>query len=221
MWACWLLEYLLQDVADLVPPEAIHDRAVFGALLRYLRTPGTPFKSRVVALMTRLLKRPHNFRRSLPDFRTMDGVEAAVMTTCTRERSSGNVFLPSMLQQLVELCMSAVVAKRTIESRTPPRVPVNFDADFVKRGGMLMFSGKSKLRVPVLHAPFSGFEPHVPVQEAFIDVMDMAECLVMNARMPDRIVCAVGCVALGKPFTEYMSVPVREGLLYRRANDCW
>ena len=134
MWACWLLEYLLADVSDLVPAEDVHDRAVFAALLRYghlpvphrpagvridahdgrhpvcvpchllaryLRTPGAPFKARIVCLMTRLLKRPHAFVRGPPDFRSVDRVEEVVMGHCVRERASGNVFLPSALQQLV------------------------------------------------------------------------------------------------------------------------
>ena len=107
------------------------------------------------------------------------------------------------------MVLSASVAKRVLDTRAPPRVPISLDGDFVKSGGVLsMFSGKTKLRVPVLPVPFAGFDASVPVKEAYVDVMDMAECLNLNARMPDRIIGAIACVAAGKAFSDVGSLSV-------------
>jgi hypothetical protein len=54
-----------------------------------------------------------------------------------------------------------------------------------------------------------GFDITSPIDDAFVDVLDMAECLVLNARMPDRIVCAIGCVSTARAFTDAGQVPVK------------
>jgi hypothetical protein len=210
MWACWLLQYLLEDVKDLVPPSAIHDRSVFSALLRYLRTPGAPFKNRVISMITRLLKQPHLFGREAPDFTALLGIETLVLAQCERERASGNVFLPSLLQQLVEMCMSAHTARRAYELQLPPREPISLDRDFVKQGGVMGLFGaaRSKLRVPVERVPCAPLEA-MSLRDVFVDVLEMAECLSINARLPDRITCAITALAAGRTVADIPRLSVR------------
>jgi hypothetical protein len=62
-WACWLLEFLLREAAEHSVElfAAVHTRSIFEALVGYLRTPGAPFKARIVLLLTELLLNPAAF----------------------------------------------------------------------------------------------------------------------------------------------------------------
>lgn len=52
-------------------------------MVQYLRARGTPFKHRVVSLLTQLLKSPHRFPRDqLPDLALLRGIERSVMEHC-------------------------------------------------------------------------------------------------------------------------------------------
>lgn len=121
-WACWLLQFMLNDVEALVASGAVHNVRVYDALVSYLRRPGAPFKHRVVSLLTQLLVRPHLFPVSeLPDLSSVAGISSAVLERCQAEKDKGELFLPRGLLQLVELAITAARAQRVllrISSRT-------------------------------------------------------------------------------------------------------
>eukprot|EP00501_MAST-03F_sp_TOSAG23-6_P000125 GSMAST32.ASY1.ANO1.127.1 assembled CDS len=108
-WACWVLEFLLSEGDDKIR-RAIHTPAVVEALLRYLRTSGAPYKNRVVALLTQLLKRPNLFPG--------DGIGFPISCISvvqqignsrrdSRNRKQSCELLPSRLQSLLELSVTA------------------------------------------------------------------------------------------------------------------
>ncbi|CAE7810135.1 HERC1, partial [Symbiodinium sp. KB8] len=124
-WACYALEFLLGDLQRCVEAgeqphpatkAALHSSQVFNALVTYLRARGTPFKSRVVSLLTQLLKAPEAFpEHDPPDLALLHGMERAVFRHIEEQlsRRSGKSF-PSSLLQLVELLITARVAARTL-----------------------------------------------------------------------------------------------------------
>lgn len=122
-WACWLLNFLLEEVGDLVATGAVHNGQMMTAFLGYLRTPGVPYKSRIIALCTQLLKAPHNFPASdRPDWSVFSGIQSIVFAEAQRRRSAGALFWPQRLQQMMELCATALQAKRVIDNSEAPRV---------------------------------------------------------------------------------------------------
>lgn len=120
-WALFVLELLLRDASSLVERGALHDTEVFGAMVQYLRARGSPFKHRIVALLTQLLKDVRLFKQEGgPDLEPLRGIERAVLQHCCnllKERGrGGNSALPPQLLQLVELLITARTAERSIRA---------------------------------------------------------------------------------------------------------
>jgi hypothetical protein len=117
-WACWVLDFLATDdgVKGLDVQRAVHSAAVFEALTRYLRSPGAPFKTRVIKILIQLLKNPALFSEK-PDLTGLIGIKNAVMARCDEEKKSQptRVLLSHGLQQLVELAVVARAAAISFE----------------------------------------------------------------------------------------------------------
>ncbi len=120
-WACYALEFLLGSFEageSASSSSAVHSAAVFNSLVSYLRARGTPFKSRVVSLLTQLLKSPEAYPSgALPNMALLHGVEKAVFKYVEAElrRSEGKAF-PAGLLQLIELLITARMAQRTMDA---------------------------------------------------------------------------------------------------------
>lgn len=120
-WACYALEFLLGsfDSGDSSSGKsAVHSAGVFNSLVSYLRARGTPFKSRVVSLLTQLLKTPEAYPTAdLPNMALLHGVEKAVFKYVENElsTSAGRAF-PAGLLQLIELLITARMAQRTMSA---------------------------------------------------------------------------------------------------------
>ena len=100
-WACWVLEFLLSEASKVVAKGAVHNTSMYNALVRYLRTKGTPthMKPKVVSLLTQLLVTPTMFPTDdKPDLKALEGIERAVMSQCSKSTSS--LFLPQRLLQV-------------------------------------------------------------------------------------------------------------------------
>lgn len=196
MWACWLLRFLLDEVKQLVPPAAVRSRTVFDSLLRYVTTTGAPFKHQVVSLLTQLLSSPELFARdALPDFGRFVSLERVVLAAIESHRASGSVFLPWKLQQLVEMCAMARFSMRCCNESRPARQAFDAARDIVVPS-RIAFLSSPKLRVPVVRPAVLNLLTDNPVA-AMVDLMDMSECLVLNARLPDRFTAAIGAIAAG------------------------
>ncbi|KAI9916240.1 hypothetical protein PsorP6_016910 [Peronosclerospora sorghi] len=105
-WACWILELLLNNAKELVAHGAVHNQKIYGALVRYLRSPGAPFKSRIVRLVQQLLHQPELFPvDEIPNLEALDSISRLALTCAEVDRASGKVFLSGHLLQLVELSM--------------------------------------------------------------------------------------------------------------------
>ena len=67
-WACWLLSFLFEVEADITSNSSlcVHNLGVFNALVRYLRSSGSPFKQRVVTMLVRHLQEPQKFPEAPP-----------------------------------------------------------------------------------------------------------------------------------------------------------
>lgn len=118
-WACWLLSFLLDDdMRDIVPIGSVHNRAVYDALVRYLRTPSEAvrgarsLKRRIVAMLIQLLQLPHHFSpASRPTFEDIARWAPTIMSRCLKKLKKGDLFMSSRLLQLVELIVTARAAK--------------------------------------------------------------------------------------------------------------
>ena len=201
-WACWLLNFLLNDGAKAVGQGVLHNASLFNALVRYIRTPGCPYKERVIGLLTQLLRSPHLFNTgSPPDFAAVRGLSNVVFVEVERRRNSPNgLFLPQRLQALVELSVVSSAAERAMASGTPPRVPFDEAQAYLSgTSGFLGIGGRArKLRVPVqkcLPPP----EPALTLPATLSIVFDLAECLVLRARLPDALTCRAHLDACGLP----------------------
>ncbi|KAF4318951.1 hypothetical protein BBO99_00006955 [Phytophthora kernoviae] len=82
-WACWVLKLLLNDATELLTHGAVHNRKIYGALVRYLRSPGAPFKGRVVRLLQQLLDHPEFF--PIDNVPELDALESIARLALTRE----------------------------------------------------------------------------------------------------------------------------------------
>lgn len=139
-WACWVLHFLLSEASEVVGRGAVHNKRMYDALVRYLRTKGTPtrMKPTVVGLLTQLLVTPDMFpAEEAPDLDSLSvrggvgckavlllvvcvltlllfccyqGVEEAVMRRAGSKSKS--LFLPPRLLQLCELVMMRRAALR-------------------------------------------------------------------------------------------------------------
>jgi hypothetical protein len=137
-WACWLLDFFLHDVGRLSRElfVAVHHKSIFDALVRYLRTPGAPFKSRIVVLLTQLLAHPDAFPESYTPDLSRDLLP--ISDLCLKRAQTllsatpGTVsFLPPQMLQRVELASATHIAARFFDSR----------ANFIsKSGGVSMES---------------------------------------------------------------------------------
>merc|ERR1712166_722828 len=92
---------------------------VFEALANYLRSPGAPYKRRVVYLITQLLKSPQLFPFDCePNINLMNGVKVQVMKRCLSIfKKESLVVLPEGLQQLVEMVLISREAKEYFQKR--------------------------------------------------------------------------------------------------------
>lgn len=115
-WACWILEFLLNNATELVARGAVHNRKIYGALVRYLRSPGAPFKSRVVRLLLQLLHNPELFPASeKPDLEALESIGQFALARSKIEKDSGKPFISAHLLQLVELSMMTSSAAKVFE----------------------------------------------------------------------------------------------------------
>mmetsp|Transcript_16694 Transcript_16694/g.53294 ORF Transcript_16694/g.53294 Transcript_16694/m.53294 type:complete len:892 (+) Transcript_16694:267-2942(+) len=194
-WACWVLAFLLLEADGLVREGAVHNLQVFMALFSYLRSRGTPYKHRVVQLLTHLLRHPDRFPvEERPDLTPMTHLEAAVMRRVGELRASQTLFLPPRLLQLVELL---------VVSRRASRHFVGGSAAVPLRPQPLRFRRSTALfnRAVVLEPRLQlGVGPELrgmSESEVLLDVMDMAESLVARARMPDHVICDAFLMATG------------------------
>ncbi len=196
MWACWVLQFVMGEARQLVPPAAVRSRTMMNALLRYITTAGAPFKFKVVSILMQLMKSPHLAGCESPDYGKFIALEGVVMAQVAALRSSGGVFLPWKLQQLVELCAVARLSKRCADTPAPPRAPFDTARDTVM-SRMPLFKSL-KLRVPVVRPASVKWDPCTDI-EAMADVMECADCLAINARLPDRLTVVVASLVAGLP----------------------
>ncbi len=115
-WACWVLQFLLNDGQDIRSVGAVHNTKVFDALVRYLRTPGAPYKGRIISLLTQLLQSPELFPPSaLPNVKTLETVEAAAVVLCVKDREDDTVTcVAPRLQALMEALCTARLFSRSL-----------------------------------------------------------------------------------------------------------
>ncbi|TMW66734.1 hypothetical protein Poli38472_014046 [Pythium oligandrum] len=117
-WACWVLELILNEAKGLVARGAVHNRKIYGALVRYARSPGAPFKSRVVRILIQLLHEPDLFPLSeIPELETLEAIGNLALQRAKADRSGGRVFISAHLQQLVELSVITRRAALIFEKR--------------------------------------------------------------------------------------------------------
>jgi hypothetical protein len=123
-WACWLLEFLLNEVSEL-GTGTVHNKKVFNAMVAYLRAKGTPYKHRIIALLTQMLRSPEKFLKDqVPNTKALRGIETAVFSFCrahqvrAAQRGSGRNGggsrqtggLPRRVMQLIEMSITARVS---------------------------------------------------------------------------------------------------------------
>ena len=113
--------YLLSDAQELVAQGMLHNALVFNAMVHYLRARGTPFKHRVISLLTQMLKSPHLFGADqVPNLAALRGIERVVLEHCgARIQETPDVMFPSRLLQLVELLTTAHTAERYVDGAVP------------------------------------------------------------------------------------------------------
>lgn len=207
-WACYLLEFLLNEASALVARGMLHDARVFDAMTSFLRARGTPFKHHVLGLLTQLLKRPQLFdARSPPALHALSGVEHAVMAHCDREiaehasRGDGRgLVFPSRLLQLLELLTTKRAAERALIAQ---------GARWVHRGGARApkLRGCSVVRErvdPEGEGPLSPRPvPHdastasrsetssMSLMDVLVDAMDITECIFFGFRLPDALLSRI------------------------------
>ncbi|TYZ68588.1 hypothetical protein PybrP1_010076 [[Pythium] brassicae (nom. inval.)] len=182
-WACWILELLLNDATELVTRGAVHNRKIYGALVRYLRSPGAPLKSRVVRLLLQLLHRPELFPAAeVPDLEALEAVGKLALARSKAEKDTGKPFISAHLLQLVELSMMTASAARVFErthagddnDEAPPRA-----AD-VRR-----------VRI-VEPLPFPLAVDQRPVSVVLSDVVELTKFLLGETRtLPTHILVAI------------------------------
>lgn len=120
-WACWVLEFLLNEAGELIRRGAVHNRKIYGALVRYLRSPGAPFKSRVARLLLQLLHQPELFPPTeIPDLESLESIGKLAVTRAKTEKETGKVFISANLLQLVELSVMTMHSASVFEKSLNP-----------------------------------------------------------------------------------------------------
>jgi hypothetical protein len=189
-WACWVLGFLSRAVATEAAVAAVHSPAIVNALVHFLRTPSVPFKARVVDLLTQLLLRPELLAAADSDALVRVGTLAA--GAALQLRTSGTVFLPPALQAVVELGAAACVAAAARDEGRPARTRMDAAAAFTDGG---VFS-RRRLRVPVAKVVVPPEASLLPLA-VLMDVMELADCLRVRARLPDRLTVVVAAAVAG------------------------
>ncbi|GMF34709.1 unnamed protein product [Phytophthora fragariaefolia] len=193
-WACWLLELLLNDATELVAHGAVHNRKIYGALIRYLRSPGAPFKGRVVRLLQQLLHHPELFPADeVPELDALESISRLAVTRAEVDRASGKIFLSAHLLQLVELSMvissASFVFDRKIndsDAATEPHISGPFD----------------------LPVPFEGKR----VRESLNDVSELTRFLLgQSTHLPKHILVAIWLEVYGSATVIETSHPYTPG----------
>lgn len=187
-WACWLLELMLNDATELVARGAVHNRKIYGALVRYLRSPGAPFKRRVVRLLQQLLHRPELFPvDERPELDALESITRLAMSRAELDRASGKVFLSAHLLQLVELSMMISSATSLFECKSTDLAPQLSDP----------------LQLPIC------FELK-PVRDCLNDVSTLTRFLLrQTTRLPQHILVAIWLEVYGSSKVIETSHPYR------------
>ena len=187
-WSMWLLQFLLSDVQQLAKLGAVHNGAIFNSLVQYLRSPGSPYKGRIISVLTHLLENPQQFPQSSPpDFALVSRLASVVLSAAQNE-SSGRVFLPVRLQRLIEFVTSARAAEAVWTRQMPPLQPIDLHRD-VKTSVF----GAPKLSQPVNTSALGKSVNSMQPDECLLEVRTMVQCFSKRARFPDHILCfAVG-----------------------------
>ncbi|KAG1709280.1 hypothetical protein DVH05_019923 [Phytophthora capsici] len=194
-WACWALELLLNDATELVQHGVVHNRKIYGALVRYLRSPGAPFKGRVVRLLQQLLHHPELFPADeVPELDALESFSRLALTRAEVDRASGKVFLSSHLLQLVELSMTISSASSVFEQT------ITHDSLVPGTG----FATPFDLPVP--------FELK-PVCDSLNDVSELTRFLLgQTTRLPPHILIAIWLEVYGSSAVIETSHPYTPGV---------
>ncbi|KAL3672816.1 hypothetical protein V7S43_002105 [Phytophthora oleae] len=194
-WACWALELLLNDATELVQHGAVHNRKIYGALVRYLRSPGAPFKGRVVRLLQQLLHHPELFPADeVPELDALESISRLALTRAEVDRASGKVFLSSHLLQLVELSMTISSASSVFERTIT---------------GDSAGSGKSLTTPFILPVPFELKR----VCDSLNDVSEVTRFLLgQTTRLPPHILVAIWLEVYGSSAVIETSHPYTPGV---------
>jgi hypothetical protein len=134
-WACWLLQFLLDDVFSQLKPGQVHNTQLFDALLRYARGHAVPPATRdvVVMLMGQLLSTPWMFLpESQPSLEALLPLEELVMKAVAdagKGVAVGMRQLPPRLLHLIELVVqrraaAGEFASAKSEASSPAKTPV-------------------------------------------------------------------------------------------------
>ncbi|KAL4167534.1 hypothetical protein KRP22_013018 [Phytophthora ramorum] len=194
-WACWVLELLLNDATEVVAHGAVHNRKIYGALVRYLRSPGAPFKGRVVRLLQQLLHHPELFPSDeVPELDALESISRLALARAEVDRASGKTFLSAHLLQLVELSM-------VISSATPV-----FE---------LKLSGVATPAAPVTAEPFDLPVPfeRKRVRDSLNDVSELTRFLLgQTSRLPQHILVAIWLEVYGSSTVIETSHPYAPGV---------
>ncbi|CAI5735678.1 unnamed protein product [Hyaloperonospora brassicae] len=117
-WACWVLELLLNDATELIAHGGVHNRKIYGALVRYLRSPGTPHKGRIVRLLQQLLHHPELFPADeVPDLDALQSICRLALTCAEGDQARKKVFISAHLLQIVELSMMTSSASSAFQRK--------------------------------------------------------------------------------------------------------
>ncbi|KAG7382286.1 regulator of chromosome condensation [Phytophthora pseudosyringae] len=193
-WACWVLELLLNDATELVAHGAVHNRKIYGALVRYLRSPGAPFKGRVVRLLQQLLHRPELFPGDeVPELDALESISRLALTRAEVDRASGKVFLSAHLLQVVELSMMISSASSVFKRK---------------------MKGDSAASAPLLTAPFDFPVPfeRKRARDSLNDISELTRFLLgQTARLSQHVLVAIWLEVYGSSTVIETSHPYAPG----------
>ncbi|TDH72085.1 hypothetical protein CCR75_000780 [Bremia lactucae] len=169
-WACWVLELLLNDANELLARGAVHNCKIYDALVRYLRSPGAPYKGRVVRLLQQLLHRPECFPTDeVPNLHALESIVRLALSRAELDRGSGKTFLSTHLLQLVEL--SVMISSTST-----------------------IFSSNGTTPLPLVLAPLNFPEPFElkRVHDSLYDVSEITKFLLgQTENLPQHVLVAI------------------------------